>query len=871
MKHRLFRRELAVFLLALVLILTTTSFGRSLPVVDKNVETVQQSRSLPPAQYIPDHDFDTRHIALNLRFDWEHEQLNGVETFVFKPLLADLRTIELDAGEMTISSVKMGSGNELKFQMDLPKQKLRIELGRPFQPADEITLVIDYHTNGPQTKLAGLVGAALRFIKPTPEDPTKPKQIWSQGESEYNHYWFPCYDHPNDFFTSEITATVEKPLSVISNGKLIETKDNKDGTRTFHWKIEQPHASYLTSIVVGEYVPIVSEYQGIPIITNVYPNEVKEGRVTTARLTEMVKFFSEKTGLKYPYAKYAQTTARDFGGGMENISATTQTDNMIHDARTELDSNTEGLQSHELAHQWFGDYVTCRDWSDIWLNESFATYFQAMWDEHKLGSNDFLYSDVKANQDAYLAAWKRGNRHPIVTKNYADPDAVFDTYAYPRGGAVLHMLRQTLGEENWWKAINYYLNKYANQPVETEQFRIAIEESTGQAMDWFFDEWLYKMGHPIFRVTQDYDPATRTLKLSVEQLQTIDNSSQFPQVALFQTPVNIEIATASGTRVERVQILPKKQQSFSLEVDSKPLLVNFDYHGTLIKELEFDKTTEDLSYQLTRDVDVLGRIWALGQLQRRVTAATTSEAEKQQIASELAKVATEDKFWGMRATAATAIADLKSPAVRSALIAATRDTDARVRSRAVGSLASSKDPSLASLYVKLLHDQSYAVIKAAAFGLGTTRSPEAYDPLVKLLDVPSWRDNIRASALAGLGELKDKRALDMALKYAARGNANQVRGAALKLLGKIGRDNPKAFSLIAETANKAFESDDFNLATAAGEALVSLGEPRGLEILEQIGHNLAIPRQLKSRLAEYQESLRKSVAGTAGQGTTKQP
>ena len=870
MNHRLFRRQLSVVVLALALVLTTTSIGISLPVVDKAPQTVQQSRSLPPVQYIPDHDFDTRHIALDLRFDWDHEQLNGVETFVFKPLLAGLRAIELDAAEMTITSVKTAPGSALKFQMNLPTQKLRIELGRPYQPAEEITLVIDYHTNGPQTKLAGLVGAALRFIKPTPEDPTKPKQIWSQGETEYNHYWFPCYDHPNDFFTSEITATVEKPFSVISNGKLLETKDNKDGTRTFHWKIEQPHASYLTSIVVGEYVPIVSEYQGIPIMTNVYPSEVKEGKAATARLTEMVKFFSEKTGLKYPYAKYAQTMARDFGGGMENISATTQTDNMIHDARTELDSNTDGLQSHELAHQWFGDYVTCRDWSDIWLNESFATYFQAMWDEHKLGSDDFLYSDVKANQDAYLTAWKQGNRHPIVTKNYANPDAVFDTYAYPRGGAVLHMLRQTLGEENWWKAINYYLTKYANQPVETEQFRIAIEESTGQAMDWFFDEWLYKMGHPIFRVTQDYDPATKVLKLSVEQLQAIDTTSQFPQVALFQTPVNIEIGTQSGTRLERVQILPKKQQSFSLVVDSKPLLVNFDYHGTLIKELLFDKSTEDLSYQMTRDEDVLGRIWALNQLQRRVALATTSDAEKQQIAFELAKVATQDKFWGMRANAATALADLKTPGARSALIAATGDPDARVRARAIASLASSKDPSLASLYMKLLNDQSYAVIKNAAFALGATMSPEAYDALVKLLNLPSWRDNIRASALSGLGELKDKRALDIALRYAARGNANQVRAAALRLLGRIGSDSPQAFSLIAETASKAFESDNFTLATAAGEALVNLGDAKGLQLLEKISQNPELPLQLKARLSEYQESLRKSVAGTAGQGN-RQP
>lgn len=866
MSHRLFRRQFPILSLGLVLALAQTSFSRSLPVIDKVVQTVQQSRSFPPPQYIPDHDFDTRHIALDLRFDWEHEQLHGVETVVFKPLVADLRKIELDAAEMTITSAKMATGSQLKFEMDLANQKLRIDLGRPYQFTEEITLVIEYHTNGPQTKLAGLVGAALRFIKPTAEDPTKPKQIWSQGETDYNHYWFPCYDHPNDFFTSEITATVEKPLSVISNGKLLETKDNKDGTRSFHWKIEQPHASYLTSIIVGEYVPIVSEYQGIPIITNVYPNEVKEGKITAARLTEMVKFFSEKTGLKYPYAKYAQTTARDFGGGMENISATTQTDNMIHDARTELDSNTDGLQSHELAHQWFGDYVTCRDWSDIWLNESFATYFQAMWDEHKLGGDNFLYSDVKANQDAYLAAWKLGNRHPIVTKNYANPDAVFDTYAYPRGGAVLHMLRQTLGEDNWWRAINYYLRKYANQPVETEQFRIAIEESTGQSMDWFFDEWLYKMGHPIFRVSQEYDPATKVLKLSVEQLQTIDNTSQFPQVALFQTPVNIEIGTAAGTRLERVQILPKKQQSFSLVVDSKPLLVNFDYHGTLIKEVEFDKTTTDLSYQIKQDEDVLGRIWALNQLLTRVTAATTSETEKEQIALELSSAATRDKFWGVRVSAAMALADLKAPSARFALIAATSDPDARVRARAVTSLANSKDPSLASLYLKLLSDQSYAVIKAAASALGATKSPEAYEALVKLLSFPSWRDNIRASALTGLGELRDKRALDMAFRYAAGGNANQVRAEALRLLGKIGGDEPRAFALIAETAGKAFDSGNYDLSLATGDALISLGDPRGLAVLEQISRNTVISGRLKTRLGEYQELLRKSVAGTAGQG-----
>jgi aminopeptidase N len=583
----------------------------------------------------------------------------------------------------------------------------------------------------------------------------------------------------------------------------------------------------------------------------------------------MVKFFSEKTGLKYPYAKYAQTTVRDFGGGMENISATTQTDNMIHDARTELDQTSDGLQSHELAHQWFGDYLTCRSWADIWLNESFATYFQAMWDEHKLGFDDFLYSDVKSNQDAYFNTWKQGNRRPIVTKNYVGPDAVFDTYAYPRGGAVLHMLRTTLGEGNWWRAINYYLRKYANQPVETEQFRIAIEESTGQSMDWFFDEWLYKMGHPIFRVTQNYDPAAKSLKLTIEQLQTIDPASQFPQVGMFQTPVEIEIGTASGTRVERVQILPQKEQSFTFSADSTPLLVNFDYRGTLIKELQFDKATGALEYQLNRDTDVLGRIWALQQLSLRMNMEASTEAEKKQITSEIGKALVGDKFWGVRLEAAIALANSKDSGSRDALISATKDPTARVRARAVTSLASTKDSSLAGLYQQFLNDPSYAVVRAAASALGETKSPVAYEALTKLLEVSSWRDNIKASALFGLRALQDKRSSDMAFRYAERGNLPQVRAAALRLLGSIGKDNPKSFNLISQTLSKAFERGDMTLGLASAEALVALGDPRGLAAFEQVRQSTSTNQQVVDMITGFRDRLQKAAVGAANPVVTK--
>jgi aminopeptidase N len=810
---------------------------------------------IPPPQYIPSHDYDQRNIKLDLRFDWDQEEAIGTATITLAPMVKDLRRVDFDAAYMSISGAALASGAPLRFENDVTKEKLSVLLDRAYQPSEEITVVISYHTNQPPPeKRAGFGGGGLNFIKPRTDDPTRPRQIWSQGEAESNHLWFPCFDHPNDFATSEIVATVEKPLSVVSNGKLVEEKDNGDGTRTFDWKIDEPHATYLTSIIVGEFAAVAADYDGIPIITNVYQKEIEEGKVTAARLPEMVKFFSEKTGVKYPYAKYAQTTVRDFGGGMENISATTQTDNMIHDARTELDSNTDGLQSHELAHQWFGDYLTCRTWSDIWLNESFATYFQAMWDEHHLGHDDFLYLDVKANQEAYYQAWAHGQRRPIVTKNYANPDAVFDTYAYPRGGAVLHMLRTYLGEDNWWRAINHYLTTYAHQPVETAQFRIAIEETTGQPLDWFFDQWLYKMGHPVFRVSQDYDAAKKTLVIKVRQEQLLDLESQYPQVVLFQTPVDIEIGTASGNRIERVQIDAKQEQSFRFSVDSEPLLVNFDYGGTLIKELLFDKTTGQLVYQLAHDQDVLGRIWALQQLRARRSDLKTAADDRQAIIKGLSEALANDQFWGTRLEAASSLSGLRE--AREVLLAATKDPEARVRAQAVNSLAAMKDPSLADVYQQLLNDRSYAVIRAAANALGQTRSSTAFETLSRLTDEPSWRDTIRASSLNGLAALGDKRALDPGLKYYVAGNPNAVRIAALAVLGATGRDDARVFPILSTVLTESLDRRNFGLFTGAAEAIVALGDERGLAAFQQLSKKAGTPPQVVSAISGFEARLR---------------
>lgn len=586
-----------------------------------------------------------RHIALNLKFDWEKEQTFGTATVTLAPLLPNFQTVELDAGAMTINSVKM-NGKDLKFTYDEANSNLSINLDRVYRIGEALTFTVDYRTKGEivSNTLGFGAGGGLKFIKPDANNPNRRRQIWTQGETDYNRFWFPSYDSPNDFRTSEITATVEKPMFVVSNGKLMSRKDNKDGTETFHWKMDTPFANYLTSIVVGEYAEIKGDYQGIPVLTYLYPHEAKEGAASVEKLPEMVKFFSEKIGIKYPYVKYAQTMAEGFNGGMENITATTMTPSMIHDRRTLLDFDSEPLQAHELAHQWFGNYVTCREWSEIWLNESFATYFQALWDEHSKGHDYFLYADVRSNQQAYFNTWNQGNRRPIVTKYYTNGDALFDTYAYPRGAAVLHMLRKHLGDEMFFKSLKYYLIKHANSPVQTEELRIAIEETTGQSMDWFFDQWLYKMGHPVFEVTQNYDAAAKKLTLKVRQTQKIDPLNEYPQAEFFQARVDVEI----DGRIEQVWLKPQAENVFTFDASVQPQLVNFDYEGTLIKEIKFEKSTDELLYQFKSGKDVLGRVWAMNQLVPRWKSKDTNEADKTKILAALNQAITAEPIWQIR-------------------------------------------------------------------------------------------------------------------------------------------------------------------------------------------------------------------------------
>jgi len=793
-------RSLSLAVLSFVYI----AFSSPLQAVAQVNETVK-AKSLPPVHWIRSRDYDMRHVALNLKFDWEKELAYGTSTLTLSSLIPNLQQIDLDAGGMKIGSVQ-ANGRALRFDYDLKASRLSVKLDKSLSIGELVTIVVEYSTTGyvVENTLGFGGGGGLKFIKPTPNAPNRRRQIWSQGESDYNRFWFPAYDSPNDFRTSELIATVEKPMTVISNGSLIEKRDNGDGTQTFHWKMDIPYANYLTSIVVGEYAEIKGEYDGIPVLSYVFPNELREGTATTRRLPEMVKFFSEITGLRYPYPKYAQTMAEGFSGGMENISATTMTPEMILDERELANGDKEdpeSLQSHELAHQWFGDYVTTREWSDIWLNESFATYFQAMWDEHSKGKDYFLFNDVVANQEAYYGSWAEGQRRPIVTKYYENADALFDTYAYPRGGAVLHMLRKHLGDALFFKGIKHYLESNANKPVQTEQLRIAFEEATGQSMDWFFDQWLYKMGHPVFVVTKKYDAASKQLVLTVRQSAAKDDASGYPQVEFFQTYVDVAV----DGKVSRLWIEPKETNVFSIKVQDDPKLVNFDYEGTLIKELDFKKSTDELIYQFKNDADVLGRRWAMNEL----LAIDGPDAPRARAAVVVGLRS--EKFAGLRREGLDSISAPSGGSfkpeqqIADALKTFSSDEDSGVRSLAMSRLGLMNDVANAPLFISNLSAESYRVVDAAAAGLGRLKDPKYYPMLEKLARTDGWKDNIRVSGLKALALLGARRAMPIGIEYSNPKFSTAVRNAAAQILASSGKGDNSSFQILMQNFKDAIE------------------------------------------------------------------
>ncbi len=764
--------------------------------------------ALPGAKqhYARDKTFHVNHFKLDLVPDFQEKKIWGRCTTYLTAIDNGLTYVDFDAVELAVKSVKDEGGTSLKFETF--DGKLRVHFASKANLGERVTTAIEYETK-PRW--------GMFFSSPDEYDPKRPIEVWTQGEEEYSRYWFPCYDFPNEKSTSEITVTVPENFTVVSNGKLVEAV-KKNNLIVFHWLQEVPYSTYLTSVVAGEFTEMKDVYEGIPILYYVPKGREGDANRSFSETPEMVKFISEYTGVKYPYAKYSQVTVSDFiFGGMENVSATTLTDQILHDERAHLDYSNNDLVVHELAHQWFGDLLTCRDWSHAWLNEGFATFFEVLYKEHSLGIDEAQYH-VMRDIELYIEEDKERYRRPIVSKTYIDPNEVFDRHLYEKGALVLNYIRYLLGEERFRRAIRHYTSKFKQQNVETDDFRRAIEEATGRNLEPYFEQWFYKGGYPELSVKYEWVESQKSVKLTITQNQAVE-----AETPVFNFAVDVAVVLRDGKRrVEKVKV-EEKEATLFLPAEERPASVIFDPGNWLPKTIKLERPVEDSLFDLREGTQATERIMAARHLATVASDKATRALEESLLT---------DKFWGVGAEAARALGKIGTNHAKKALLTALQKVEhPKARRAIVAALGEFRGDDIGSALQKTLdNDVSYFVEGEAARSLGKSGHSEAFEVLQRALSKDSFSDEIRAGAFDGFGELKDNRAIELAFEWTGPGHSYRARRAAALCLGKLGKGKHE----VVRHLFRLLKDPEFRVRVSVCGALAEIADPMSIPELEKV-------------------------------------
>jgi aminopeptidase N len=767
--------------------------------------------------------YDVQHYRIEVALDERARTVRGAVTVTLVPLRPALRVVDLDAEALTIESARI-AGKDLPFEIF--DKTVRVRLNAPASFRDTLKLTLRY---------SGQPRHGLYFVGPDSSSPSRSWQMWTQGEDMDNHFWFPCYDYPNDMATSEVIATVNDKFTVVSNGRLVSTTEDKARrTRTFHWRQSLPHVSYLIMLAAGEYTVLRGTAESVPLEYYVYPWHVEDAKACFQETPAVLRFFNETIGVRYPWEKYAQVLIDNFiYGGMENTSATSLMDEIIvYDARARVDGLPTSLIAHEMAHQWWGDLVTCADWRHLWLNEGFASYFDELYHEYARGRDEFDYQVYKS-QLAGIESDARDGRKPIVSVGS------YGTNLYSRSAAVLHMLRFVLGEELFWRAIRGYAAAYRHKPVETNDLIRSIEETTGFNLHWFFNQWVYGAGYPKFGVTPTWSDSADMLAVGVRQTQTLDSLT-----GVFRTPVDIEIWAGGVPTTHRVGIL-SADTTFSFPCSSRPEMVIFDKGNWILKELTIHKSIDEWLVQARRAPNPVDRLRALKVIEETDSLGVSLPA--------VCAIALSDSFHGVREAAVRMLPKLSkaSPAAkdsgRAAAVGVLRDRVPGVRSAALSALMRIGGVEAAGPVREALKDSSYTVVSAALYTLAKVDSAGAEPDIIRHLDMPSHRNVVELAALWSLVRVDSGRAHAEAMKRVQPGYPVGVRDAALVQLGRTGRGNPEAAALVAGM----LDDDDQTLQATAIRTLGSIGDASVLPRLEAIA---ADPTH------RYQDKAKQAVA-----------
>ena len=711
--------------------------------------------------YPPRMDYRTAHTRIELRLDFQKQRMSGACTLEIVPIRGGLSEARFDACEMDIARVTV-DGAEARFEHDNHELVVQLSPGR-----SKYSVRVEY---------SAAPRAGVHFTAPDEGYPDKEVQAWTHNEAELARYWYPCQDHPADRSSTELLLTVPKEFRVISNGKLLSRREDGESA-TFHWREDLPHSSYLTSFVAGRFGEVTQEADGVKLHYN-FP-ESKRGDVLRyfGETPKMIQVFGELTGVKYPYEKYDQTTVQDFiFGGMENFNATTLAMSYYPDAGSEEDFQTSystphvnavDLVAHELAHQWFGDLVTCSDWAHAWLHESFATYLQVLYVEKTRGVDEMRW-DLDARTESYFEEDANEYRRAIVDSHYVWADDIFDAHLYPKGGNMLHELRYIMGDEAFFKGLSHYLKTYSYSNADTHDFVKSMVRVSGLALEEFIEQAFFKPGHPEFEVSYSWDSGSRAATLRVRQVQ-----KSYDGTPVFKLPCEV-VFYVNGERVGyRVQ-LDSAEQTLTFQLAAQPTVVEVDPQRWLLKELKFDKSVELLLNQLEESEDAWSRAEAaraLGRLRsNRAVEGLRAAAEKQQ-------------FWHVRESALKALGEIGTDEALGALLGVGLPKERRVRRGVAAALGNFKAEDARKVLIGLLRsDESPYVRCEAALALAKAWPEGALPHLKEAMKVRTPNETLAEACLDAMGKLKDDEVKAIVAESVAYGKPPRVRIGALKAI-----------------------------------------------------------------------------------------
>jgi aminopeptidase N len=777
-----------------------------------------------------DRPFAVDHLALDLVLDVDAKRVEGSATLDVRRVDPSAESLPLDAVGFEIDAVTL-DGDRATWQYDGRVLTVPVGAGRA-----KASVRVAYRV----TPRRGLY-----FLGPDEHYPDRPRQVWTQCQEEDARYFVPCHDSPHAKMTTEVIARVPAGWYALSNGELVSTDKPARGPHVYHWKMSEPHSSYLLTLVAGVFGEIKAEANAgdrtVPVSYLVPRGKEDEGRRAFGKTPAMIRYFSEVTGVPFPWNKYAQVVVSDFiFGGMENTTATTMYEHVLLDERAAIDVSSDDIVAHELAHQWFGDYVTCRTWSEAWLNEGFATFFEQVWREKDLGADEYAYG-VKSDLAAYLAEAHGRYRRPVVCQDYDAPLDLFDRHLYEKGGLVLHALRVELGDALFWRGVRRYLTGRAGGLVETRDLQRALEEESGRSLARFFDQAVYKPGHPELDVNVSWERGI----LALATKQTQSTADGVP--GCFFLAMDLDVGDAAGAVTRRTVSITERQQTFALPAPARPAFVVIDPDARIVGEVRPRAPGDMLREQLAKAPTARGR-WLAAQAMGRSDDVPTIEALARALADSGA-------FWGTRVECAASLGRIRAPECFEALRRACGVEHPKVRRAVVDALGNFRTPdAFEAIRPLVLRDASYLVEGEAARALGRTRQASAYDILVEVLGRPSWFEVVRAGAIDGLAALRDERAAAHLSERARYGNPPRARRAAVLGLPKVATD-----ARVRESLEQLLDDVDPMLRLDVARALGDLGDAKSRGPLRErldVDLDPRVKRRIRETLRDLGEPKR---------------